>query len=135
MKKNNFIDNLIFITFHILKIFLLIATIVIAQKDSASTAEKYDFCQINIFILTLIVFLLDYIFSIFSTIITYIKDGKFEQFWNINSVLLMLAVFFIMATNCNTEDLIKSSAVIVIFLSLKYISNIKPQTIESNKRM
>ena len=131
MKRKITAELIIFSLFNFMRIILLISVIVfVVIKKPTIISENNNSNQYAIFLLTLSIFCIDYFIGTVYAIKQFFSNRKPDQFWSVNSVIILMTVLVLSLTNNEPGDMLKSSAILLLFLMLKYISSLTPNTID-----
>ncbi|MBP7652876.1 hypothetical protein KA977_05595 [Candidatus Dependentiae bacterium] len=127
LKNSSLSKSFLYITLFItIRIFFLLSMIFIVMKESEITISGYYITHYKIFLCAVGIYIIDYVVSFVINLRENLFGNKTDfNIFGFLSLILFITIFLSSIYNTTPEDLIKTSAIIILFLIIKYSSNPK----------
>ena len=106
------------------RIFFLIATLFFFMREYDFKIDNVYPAHYIIFLLAFVIYLADYVYSFYINCRRICENRKSVNIFGFFSLILFTAIILSLLYNNNPEDLVKTSAVIILFIIIKYSCNI-----------
>lgn len=122
-----FISHSLFLTaFVAFRIGFLILSIFLINREFGYFNNIYAFTQFKIFLFSVFLFMFDYSITFLKNLrdIIFLKSGDIKLI-SLFSIIISIIIILTLINTSNPQDFIKSSAIIILFLIVKYSSKAK----------